>query len=70
MVSDSYNEIKLNNNLKVYSEHFDCLKTSICSIEICENLIGNPVDFLYEYVSFFSKLVLGEGGFVYSAPTN
>jgi len=44
LVANSYENPKINNDLKTYSLHYECLQDGFSSIGKCSGLIGNPID--------------------------
>lgn len=65
LVANSYEQPKINSDLKTYSLHYECLQDDFSSLAKCSEVIGSPIDVLYEYVAFFFKVLFGGSGFVF-----
>jgi hypothetical protein len=64
-LANTWENPKYNNDIKSYSEHYNCLGNDFESIGRCSEKIGYPVDFIYELNAYLFKLVFGNDFFYF-----
>jgi hypothetical protein len=62
-IANSAENYKPRNDLPMYSDYYSCIRPDLASFVNCNDVIGNPLDIVFQSSSFFFKFFLGIDNF-------